>query len=91
MTLGTLFDRTYDAHSGSIAVISPDGSTLTWGDLGARARRMAGALRELGLAAGDRVVVCTKNRPEFVDIDHALFAGGFVRVGVRVHADHWQC
>jgi acyl-CoA synthetase (AMP-forming)/AMP-acid ligase II len=87
MTLGTLFHRTYEVHSDSIAVIGPDGATLSWGELGTRARRMAGGLRDLGLGTGDRVVVCTKNRPEFIDVDHALFAGGFVRVGVsyRLH------
>ena len=87
MTLGTLFARTYDTYADATAVIGPDGSTLSWGELGVRARRMAGGLRALGLDAGDRVVVCSKNRPEFVDVDHALFAGGFVRVGVsyRLH------
>jgi acyl-CoA synthetase (AMP-forming)/AMP-acid ligase II len=87
MTLGTLFHRNYDVHRDAAAVIAPDGSTLTWGDLGMRARRMAGGLRDLGLVTGDRVVVCSKNRPEFVDLDHALFAGGFIRVGVsyRLH------
>ena len=48
---------------------------------------MAGGLRVLGLDAGDRVVVCSKNRPESFVVDHALFAGGFIRVAVsyRLH------
>lgn len=87
MTLGSVFDRTYETHADSTAVIHPDGSTVTWSELGRRARRTANGLKHLGIASGDRVVVCTKNRPEFVELDHAMFAGGFIRVGLsyRLH------
>lgn len=87
MTLGKIFDRCYDVHAGTVAAIGPDGSTIAWDDLGGRARRIAGALRSLGIESGDRVVVCSKNRSELIELDHALFAGGFVRVGIsfRLH------
>jgi acyl-CoA synthetase (AMP-forming)/AMP-acid ligase II len=87
MTLGSVFGRTYEAHADSTALIAPDGTSMSWGELGQRARRTANGLKTLGIDAGDRIVVCTKNCPEFVELDHAMFAGGFVRVGLsyRLH------
>jgi acyl-CoA synthetase (AMP-forming)/AMP-acid ligase II len=50
--------------------------TLGWGELYARARRVAGALGELGVAPGDRVALVLATGPDFVDgFFGALLAG----------------
>ncbi len=46
---------------------NPDGSwrELTYADYGRQAASVAGALRRLGVGAGDRVLLFVRNRPEF--------------------------
>jgi long-chain acyl-CoA synthetase len=46
--------------------------------LAQRAARMAGGLRELGLAPGERVAVCMANCPEVSIVYHALWRAGLV-------------
>ncbi|AHH17515.1 long-chain-fatty-acid--CoA ligase [Nocardia nova SH22a] len=87
-TLTSAFDECYRRFSDRPAVIGEDGERLTYAELGNRARRLAGGLAELGMGAGDRAIVLLQNRPECFVIDHALAAGGFVRVALsyRLHA-----
>ncbi|MDV6247187.1 class I adenylate-forming enzyme family protein [Rhodococcus opacus] len=61
--------------------------SVTFAELGARALRIANSLRARGLQEGDRVVVIGDNSIEWVLLEHALYAGGFVRVAVltRLH------
>ncbi len=42
----------------ALALVAPDGATLTYGELDQRASRLAGFLRERGVRAGDRVGLC---------------------------------
>jgi acyl-CoA synthetase (AMP-forming)/AMP-acid ligase II len=88
MTLTSLVARAYETYRDSTAIIAEDGSTTTYGELGAAARRLAGGLASIGLGQGDRVLVALGNRPEYLLIDHALLSGGFVRVPLsyRLHA-----
>jgi long-chain acyl-CoA synthetase len=58
------------------------GETITFGQLEARANRAAHALRGLDLHAGDAVVLCCDNRPEFVDIYWAAQRSGLVLVPI---------
>jgi malonyl-CoA/methylmalonyl-CoA synthetase len=53
-----------------------EGSTFTYGELLARATAGARWLQSLGVSKGDRVVLCTSNKPAFL-LAHlaALFAG----------------
>src|SRR5215831_6327428 len=87
-TLTSAFDECYRRFPDRPAVIGEDGEHLTYAELGARARRLAGGLAELGMRVGDRAIVLLQNRPECFVIDHALAAGGFVRVALsyRLHA-----
>ncbi|MEN0140060.1 MAG: AMP-binding protein [Rhodococcus sp. (in: high G+C Gram-positive bacteria)] len=87
-TLTTAFAETYRRYADRPAVIGEDGTTLTYAELGCRARRVAGGLADLGMGPGDRAIVVMQNRPECFVIDHALAAGAFVRVALsyRLHA-----
>jgi long-chain acyl-CoA synthetase len=48
--------------------------------LATRAARIAGGLKLLGLAPGDRVAICSKNRPEYADAILGIWWGGFAAV-----------
>lgn len=60
---------------------------LTYGELGARARRVARAFRSLGAEPGDRVVILSPNSCEWAESYQGLALGGQVRVGLlpRLH------
>ncbi|WP_214368431.1 class I adenylate-forming enzyme family protein [Pseudonocardia sp. H11422] len=86
-TLTSAFAEAYRRFADLPAVVEGPGAVCTYAELGSRARRLAGGLAALGMRPGDRAVVLTKNRPESFVIDHALAAGGFVRVALsyRLH------
>jgi long-chain acyl-CoA synthetase len=60
--------------------VDPDGSGLrewTWAEVADRAARLAGAFGRIGLERGDRLLLLTRNRPEFHFADlGAVLAGG---------------
>lgn len=60
------------------AAFVPSGRTLTYGELDRAANQVARFLRSLGLGAGDAVVFCVENRPEFLQL-----GWGCQRIGVR--------
>jgi long-chain acyl-CoA synthetase len=53
---------------------------LSWGDFARAVAAVAAGLRGAGVAPGDRVVLVSENRPEFVIADTALMAIGAVTV-----------
>lgn len=53
---------------------------LTWGEVAAQVSQLAGALEELGVRAGDRVVIVSENRPEWLMADFAIMALGAISV-----------
>jgi long-chain acyl-CoA synthetase len=53
---------------------------LSWTEVAARVAALAGALREAGLAQGDRVLIVSENRPEWLVADLAIMAAGGVTV-----------
>ncbi|MGE0066566.1 MAG: class I adenylate-forming enzyme family protein, partial [Solirubrobacterales bacterium] len=61
---------------------------LTFGELGAQARRFGNALRDRGVADDARVVMVAPNSCDWVVADQGLALGGYTRVGVlpRLHA-----
>ncbi|NMI01772.1 class I adenylate-forming enzyme family protein [Pseudonocardia acidicola] len=87
-TWASALAETYRRYGGEPAVRTGPGEVLSYAELGRRARRLAGGLAALGVRPGDRVMIMTINRPECFLVDHALAAGGFVRVAVshRLHA-----
>ena len=71
MQLGDLFDLSLIGRRDTVALEhdARDGvRTLTFGELDARANRMAHALAARGLVRGDRLCVHLANRVEFIDL-----------------------
>jgi bile acid-coenzyme A ligase len=64
---------------------------LTWADLDRRSTQIAGALRERGVAKGDRVSVRLGNTPELVLSVLATWKLGAVPVPVRWDLPDWEC
>lgn len=54
----------------------------TWREVGDQVRRMASALRGLGLQPGDKIAIAARNSAHWVMADQAITSGGFVSVGI---------
>lgn len=54
--------------------------SLDWATVADRVARLAGALRTLGIAPGDRVLLVSENRPEWLIADLAIMAAGAITV-----------
>jgi long-chain acyl-CoA synthetase len=67
---------------GGCAVVCQD-TRRTYTDLGARCRRLAGAMRKLGLVPGDRVGVIALNSDRYLELYLGLPAAGYVLVPVN--------
>jgi long-chain acyl-CoA synthetase len=52
----------------------------SYGELAARAVRLAGALRAMGLAPGERVAIVAKNSPDYVALMYAIWHAGLAAV-----------
>ena len=64
--------------------ITGNGQTTSFAELGDRMLRLASAMRNrLGLASGDRVLICMENQPEFFELLFACWAGGLCAVPVN--------
>ncbi|HEU0221017.1 MAG TPA: AMP-binding protein, partial [Paracoccaceae bacterium] len=70
------------AKAGSHAAILDKEGELSLGDFLLRARRIAGALGQTGLVAGDLVLVQSRNRIDAYAALVACFAGGYVAAPV---------
>ncbi len=92
LTLTAIVERA-ERLNGTSKVVSrrPDGSIhrTTLGECARRARRLAGALRELGVKDGDRVATMLWNQPEHLELYFAVPAMGAVihTVNPRLHPD----
>jgi long-chain acyl-CoA synthetase len=84
--LGEMYARSFVEFADRPAVRDPL-QTLTHAEIGVRSRRLASALRGLGLSRGDRVVIVSNNSAEWAQVDRAVAIGGFVRVALlpRLH------
>lgn len=87
-TIDGIFRRAFRIYRDRVAVTWEDGR-LTYGELGARAWRLANGLRSLGYARGDRIAVLSEPRPEYIEAYIALSALGIavVALNVRLHPD----
>jgi len=74
--------RALSTASGSCAVICQD-TRRSYAELGARCRRLAGVMRKLGLAPGDRVGVVALNSDRYLELYLGLPAAGYVLVPVN--------
>ena len=74
-TFGALLTALAQAHADRTAVVG-EGARWSYAELDERAHRLAAGLVELGVRAGDRVVVQLPNVPEFLPVVFALFRVG---------------
>jgi long-chain acyl-CoA synthetase len=81
-TFGLPLDRALATAAGSCAVVCHD-DRRTYAELGSRCRRLAGALRRLGLGPGDRVGVIGLNSDLYLELYLGVPAAGFVLVPVN--------
>ena len=87
MQLGDLFDLSLVGRRDSVGIEfdSADGiRSLTFGEIDARANRMAHALAARGLTRGDRLCVHLVNRIEFLDLFLACIRLGVIVVPINV-------
>src|SRR5919198_5502752 len=73
---------------GRLAVVCDSGESLTYGQLADRACRLAGALRQRGMRAGDVVAVLAENSPTYLEMTWACRLAGlyFVTVNSNLRA-----
>ena len=84
-TVTRQFAETVAAYGDETALRWKDGegfSEWTWADYAERAARLAGALGELGIGRGDRVVLLMRNRPEFHVADVAVMLCGATPISI---------
>jgi long-chain acyl-CoA synthetase len=65
--------------------------SITYGEAARQVCQLAQSLRQLGLAEGDRVMILSENRPEWVLADLAIMAAGCITTPVyttNTEADH---
>jgi fatty-acyl-CoA synthase len=68
-----------------VAVVCESGATLSYGELGDRAARLAGALRSRGLHTGDVVAVLADNSPTYLEMVWACRIAGLYYVVLNTH------
>ncbi|MEJ2868925.1 AMP-binding protein [Actinomycetospora sp. OC33-EN08] len=90
-TVGAPLARARATAPGATAVVC-DGVELTYAELGARVRRLVGALAGLGLRRGDRVAVLGANGHRYLELYLAVPAAGLVIVPLNTrHSDPERC
>jgi amino acid adenylation domain-containing protein len=80
-TVPLLVDQTAAASPGVLALRGPDG-TVTYGELSARAERLARRLRQLGVKPGDLVGLCLDRSASLVVAALAIFRAGAAYVAI---------
>jgi len=94
LTVGDFIRRGAEVYGDRIAVVDEPGTPGSWGaityrQLEARARGMAGALDDLGVAHGERVAVISPNAARFLTAFYGVSAHGriLVPVNFRLNAE----
>ena len=84
--IGQLLEQSYRQYSARTADISDDRS-LSYAELRESAVSVAGALRERGVTAGDRLMLVGSNSAAWAVMNSAYYLAGFVRIAVspRLH------
>ncbi|HVM45640.1 MAG TPA: long-chain fatty acid--CoA ligase [Candidatus Thermoplasmatota archaeon] len=83
--LASLLDDRFRRHAERPGFLVREGEAFvawTWGDIGLRAREIAGALLAHGVRAGDRVAILADTRPEWALADYAILLAGAVTVTI---------
>ncbi|HTS98084.1 MAG TPA: long-chain-fatty-acid--CoA ligase [Streptosporangiaceae bacterium] len=81
-TFNDVLNRALRIAPASCAVVCGE-DRRTYSELGARCRRLAGAMRALGLEPGDRIGVAGLNSDRYLELYLGLPAAGFVLVPVN--------
>ncbi|RDE24636.1 AMP-dependent synthetase [Motiliproteus coralliicola] len=82
MNLGSLITRSARFWGDQLAV-KDERKSLTYRELDQRSNQLANALQSLELFPGDRVGVLAWNRAEIIEVEVALYKGGFVRAPIN--------
>ncbi|WP_254525923.1 AMP-binding protein [Natrinema caseinilyticum] len=78
-----LLDARADEHGNTDFATFPE-ETLTYGELAERSERIAAGFDEIGVGAGDRIVVMMYNRSEFLPVYFGALRAGAVLVPLNV-------
>src|SRR2546423_6592460 len=70
---------------GDLALVEPDDTERTYGDLLASANQVVLGLRELGLQSGDAVAMVLPNSPAVFELYLACLQAGFYLVPINHH------
>lgn len=84
-TVLEMFDERVAASGDAVGLrarIDGDWTSITWNEWYARVDRFARGLIGLGVEVGDRVLLLSRNRPEWVEADLAIMAVGGVTVPI---------
>ena len=89
MNLAQLLVRAARVHGGRPALLHGDRLVWRYGELAARVARLAGHLRGLGLAPGDRVALLMKNQLAYLEALYAVWWAGLaaVPINAKLHGD----
>ena len=79
------FYRIAQAQPDRIAIVDPDGSQFTFGELGRRVNQISRAFRSHGLVAGDVVAAVLRNGHEYLELLLATGQVGLYLVPVNWH------
>ena len=84
ITMRELLERAESYFPANPAVVPLSGDPpLTWAEFVVRVRRVAGALRSLGVEAGDRFALVCRNDPRQAELIHAGYWMGAVPVPIN--------
>ena len=80
-SVASILETAYDRHARRPALV--DGQqTRTYAELAQRVHRVVDALGTLGGVRGDRLALLGSNSAAYIEVTHAAFVGGFVRVAL---------
>ena len=83
-TVGALFGACAELHARRVA-IEYRGSSITYGELLDRVRRLTSVLAARGLNRGDRLGILSRNRPEYLEVELAA-----ANLGVITACLNWR-
>ena len=76
-------ERHFPENPAIVPAVDGQGGPLTWAEFAVRVRRAAGALRALGVGAGDRFAILCRNDPRQAELIHAGYWMGAVAVPIN--------
>jgi long-chain acyl-CoA synthetase len=79
MNLAFWLDRAGRSYP-DFPAVACGGEIVRYGELAGRVRRLAGALRGLGLQPGDRVMIAAKNSIRYLELIYAIWHAGLAAV-----------